>query len=42
MKKARDSKVLNFLISQKQKQKQIKRLIMITKQGQILDISTFI
>lgn len=42
MKKVRDLKVRNFLVSQKRKQKQIKKLIMITKHGQIIDISSLI
>ena len=42
IKKVRDLKVRNFLVSQMQKQKQIKKIIMITKHGQIVDISTLI
>ena len=42
MKKARDLKVKNFLISQARKHKQIKRMIMVTKRGQIIDISKLV
>ena len=42
IKKVRDLKVRAFLISQVRKQKQIKHLIMVTKRGQIIDISSLI
>ena len=40
IKKIRDRKIQAFLVSQVRKQKQIKHLIMVTKRGQIIDIST--
>lgn len=36
IKKVRDLKVRNFLVNQMRKQKQIKRMIMVTKRGQIM------
>ncbi len=42
MKKVRDLKVRNFLVNQMRKQKQIKKIIMITKRGQIIDISALV
>ena len=42
IKKVHDKKVLNFLINQVRKQKQIKHLIMITKRSQIIDVSALI
>ena len=42
IKKVRDLKVRNFLVNQMRKQKQIKRMIMVTKRGQIIDISALI
>ena len=42
MKKVRDAKVRNFLINQRRKQKQIKHIIMITKHGNIIDISSLV
>lgn len=42
IKKVRDLKVRNFLVNQMRKQKQIKRMIMVTKRGQIIDISSLI
>lgn len=42
IKKVRDLKVRSFLVDQIRKQKQIKKMIMITKHGQIVDISTLI
>ena len=42
MKKVRDLKVRNFLVNQMRKQKQIKKIIMITKRGQIVDISALV
>ena len=39
IKKVRDLKVRNFLINQVRNNKHIKHLIMITKRGQIIDIS---
>ena len=42
MKKVRDLKVRNFLVNQMRKQKQIKHMIMVTKRGQIIDISALI
>ncbi len=34
----RDDKMLNFLVAQMRKTKQIKRMLLITKRGQIIDI----
>lgn len=42
IKRVRDSKVRAFLIAQMRKQKQIKNMIMVTKRGQIIDISALI
>ena len=42
MKNSRDNNVKKFLISQAKSRKQIKKLIMITKRGQIIDISSTI
>lgn len=42
IKKVRDLKVRAFLISQMRMQKRIKNIIMITKRGQIIDISALI
>ena len=42
MKNSRDNNVKKFLISQAKSRKQIKKLIMITKRGQIIDISSMI
>ena len=42
MKKVKDLKVRRFLINQMHKQKQIKNIIMITKHGQIIDISALV
>lgn len=42
MKKVKDLKVRRFLINQMRKQKQIKNIIMITKHGQIIDISALV
>ena len=42
MKKVREQKVRMFLVNQMKKQKQIKRLLLISKSGQIIDISTLI
>lgn len=39
MKNARDDNTYNFLITQFKVRKQIKRLIMVTKKGKIIDIS---
>lgn len=38
MKKVRDEQVRNFLVEQARKAKMLRRLIMITKQGRIVDI----
>ena len=38
IKRIKDAKIKMFLINQTHKQKQIKRLLMITKQNQIIDI----
>ena len=38
----KDSKVRMFLVNQMRMQKQIKKLIMVTKKGQIIDISKLI
>lgn len=40
--KMRDDKMRDFLVSQMRKTKQIKRMIMITKKGQIIDIFSLI
>ena len=40
MKNSRNNNVKKFLISQAKSRKQIKKLIMITKRGQIIDISS--
>ena len=42
MKNSRDDATRKFLISQVKSRKQIKRLIMITKRGQIVDITALI
>ncbi len=42
MKNTRDDKTRKFLIAQAKSRKQIKKLIMITKQGRIIDISALI
>ena len=42
MKNARDDNTRKFLIVQARSRKQIKKLIMITKQGRIIDISALI
>ncbi len=42
MKNARDDNTRKFLIAQAKSRKQIKKLIMITKQGRIIDISALI
>ena len=42
MKKSRDDNTRKFLINQMQTRKQIKKLIMVTKQGRIIDIVSFI
>lgn len=42
MKGVRDDKIRVFLVNQARKQKQIKKLLFITKRGQIVDISAFI
>ena len=42
MKNSRDDSVRKFLVSQVKSRKQIKRLIMITKHGQIIDIFALI
>ena len=42
MKNARDDNTRKFLITQAKSRKQIKKLIMITKQGRIVDISVLI
>jgi len=42
MKNSRDDNTRRFLISQIKTRKQIKRLIMITKRGQIIDISALV
>ena len=42
MKNSRDDATRNFLVSQAKSRKQIKSLIMITKRGQIIDISALI
>lgn len=42
LKKVRDSKIQTFLINQMRKQKQIKKMIMITKRGRIIDISMLV
>lgn len=42
MKNSRDNNVKKFLISQAKSRKQIKKLIMVTKRGQIIDISSTI
>ena len=42
MKKSRDDNTRKFLINQMQTRKQIKKLIMVTKQGRIIDILSFI
>ena len=41
MKNSRDDNVRKFLVSQTQMRKQIKKMIMITKQGRIIDIFSF-
>ena len=42
IKKSRDENIKNFLISQVKTRKRIKHLIMITKHGQVIDISTLV
>ena len=42
IRKVYDKKVMNFLISTVRRQKQIKHMLMITKHGQIIDISALI
>lgn len=42
MKNSRDDNIRKFLIAQAKFRKQIKKLIMITKRGQIIDISALI
>ena len=42
IRKIHDAKVMNFLVSIARRQKQIKRMIMVTKHGQIIDISALI
>ncbi len=42
IRKIRDSKIRSFLANLAKRQKQIKRLIMITKRGQIIDILSLI
>ena len=42
MKNIRDDNTLRFLVNQARLRKQIKKLIMITKQGQIIDVSALI
>lgn len=42
MKNSRDDNTRKFLVSQARSRKQIKRLIMITKRGQIIDIASLI
>lgn len=42
MKNSRDDNIRKFLIAQAKSRKQIKKLIMITKRGQIIDISALI
>ena len=42
MKKSRDDATRKFLVSQVRSRKQIKKLIMITKRGQIIDITALI
>ena len=42
IKNVRDKNIQNFLVNQVRIRKQIKKLVMITKQGQIIDISTLI
>lgn len=42
MKNSRDDNTRKFLIAQARSRKQIKKLIMITKRGQIIDISALI
>lgn len=42
MKYSRDDSIRRFLVSQAKMRKQIKSLIMITKRGQIIDISSLI
>lgn len=42
MKNIRDDNTRRFLVNQARLRKQIKKLIMITKQGQIIDVSTLI
>jgi len=42
MKNSRDDNIRKFLITQAKSRKQIKRLIMVTKRGQIIDISALI
>ena len=42
IKKVRDLKARTFLVNQMRKQKQIRNIIMITKRGQIIDISALI
>lgn len=41
MRGVRDDKIRTFLVNQVKKQKQIKKLIFITKRGQIIDIFAF-
>ena len=38
IKKVRDAKIRSFLVNQAKKQKQIKKMLFITKQGRIIDI----
>lgn len=38
IKKVRDDKIRSFLVNQVKKQKQIKKMIFVTKQGRIIDI----
>lgn len=42
IKMVRDQKICTFLLNQMRKQKQIKKMIMITKHGNIIDISALV
>lgn len=42
LKKVRSDKMRNFLINQVRKSKQVKRIFLITRQGQIIDIKALI
>ncbi|MBR0461017.1 hypothetical protein IJI91_03495 [Candidatus Saccharibacteria bacterium] len=42
IKKVQNDKIRNFLINQMRSRKQIKKLLLVTKQGKVIDISTLI